>query len=102
MTALLSTNLDIRINILSLDFEQALPYWYAAFEKSLEIIESHVIDYDQKIILIETIRMLSNPDPRKRGHLKNINEKGNNFQLERFVAIFNLLAKKSEYNLTIR
>lgn len=99
MTALLSINLNSQINILSLDFENALPYWQLAFEASLNIIKEHISDFNQQEQIIETIRMLSNPDPRKRGHAKNIKETGNNFQLERFVEIFNLLAKRAEYNL---
>lgn len=100
MTALLSTNLNRQINILSLDFENALPYWQVAFEASLETIKQHLIGYKQTDKLIEAIRMLSNPDPRKRGHPKNFNGYGNHFQLERFVEIFNLLATRAEYNLT--
>lgn len=100
MTALLVTNIDPQINILSMEFENALPYWQRAFESSLETIKDHIAEYNQVDKLIEIIKMLSNPDPRKRGHPKNINGNGNNFQLERFVEIFNLLAAKAEYNLT--
>jgi len=99
MTALLSNNLNPEINILSLSFENALPYWEIAFDKVLEIIEKDLQTFQQKDTLIETMRMLSNPDPRKRGHKKNINRQGNNFQLERFVETFNLLASKAQYNL---
>lgn len=99
MTALLSINLNHQINILSLDFENALPYWQVAFEASLDTIKDQLVDFSQKEKLVETIRMLTSPDPRKRGHPKNINGSGNNFQLERFVEIFNLLATKAEYNL---
>lgn len=102
MTALLSINMNSKINVLSFAFESALAYWQASFEKSLETIRYHIEDYKQKEKLIETIRMLSNPDPLKRGHPKNFIDKGNgnNFQLERFVEIFNFLAKKAEYNIT--
>lgn len=100
MTALLSMNLNTQINILALDFENSLPYWQLAFEDSLETIKQHLIGYNQREKLIDTIKMLCNPDPRKRGHTKNINGNGNNFQLERFVEIFNSLATRAEYNLT--
>ncbi len=100
MTALLSTNLNPQINITALDFENSLPYWQLAFEASLETIKQHIIGFSQHEKVIDTIKMLSNPDPRKRGHTKNVNGKGNNFQLERFVEIFNLLATRAEYNLT--
>lgn len=100
MTALLSTNLNPQINILSLDFENALPYWQLAFDASIETIKQHINGFNQHEKIINTIKMLCNPDPRKRGHPKNINGNGNNFQLERFVEIFNLLATRAEYNLT--
>lgn len=44
--------------------------------------------------------MLCYPDPRKRGHYKNILELGNNFQIELFVEIFNLLARRAELKIT--
>lgn len=101
MTALLSQNIDPKINILSMRFENALPYWIEAFDKSIIIIENHLSNYEDKEKLIETIKMLCNPDPRRRGHIKNIAQKyGSNFNLERFVEIFNLLARRAEYKLT--
>lgn len=100
MTALLSRNLNRQINILSLDFENALPYWQVAFETALDTIKHHLVGFNQADKLTETIKMLSNPDPRKKGHPKNFNNHGNHFQLERFVEIFNLLATRAEYKLT--
>lgn len=100
MTALLSLNISASINILSLPFESALPYWIEAFDKVIQIIIEHTMNVPDQDKLISAIKMLCNPDPRKRGHHKNINGSGNNYQLERFVEIFNLLAKKAEYKLT--
>lgn len=101
MTALLSQSVNPNINILSLPFENALPYWIEAFDNSMITIETHLADYDEKDKLIETIKMLCHPDPRQRGHKKNIAQKhGSNFSLERFVESFNLLARRAEYKLT--
>jgi len=100
MTALLSQNINPNINILTLSFENALPYWIEAFDNSIMTVEEHLSDYDEKDKLIETIKMLCYPDPRKRGHKKNIAQNnGSNFSLERFVEVFNLLSKKAEYKL---
>lgn len=99
LTALLSQSLDSRINILTLSFDNALPYWIDAFEKSIEIINDALGEYDEKDQLINAIRMLSFPDPRRRGHVNNLKEIGNNYQLERFVEIFNLLARRAEFKL---
>jgi len=100
MTALLSQNISSKINILSLNFENALPYWIEAFDNSISIIENHLNDYEYKDKLIDILRMLSYPDPRKRGHPKNIRQLGNNYSMERFVESFNFLAKKAEYKIT--
>lgn len=100
MTALLSQKIDPSINILSLNFENALPYWISAFDEVLIIIDEHTKNIIDQNKLLEAIRMLCQPDPRKRGHIKNIKEFGNNYQLVRFVEIFNLLARKAEYRIT--
>ncbi|RZJ49642.1 MAG: protein kinase [Flavobacterium sp.] len=100
MTALLSQKINSSINILSLNFENALPYWIAAFDEALLVIRDHTKNIDDQEKLLDAIKMLCYPDPRKRGHAKNINQIGNNFQMERFVELFNLLAKKAEYKIT--
>lgn len=100
MTALLSQKINPSINILSLNFENALTYWIKAFDEVLEVIRDHTKNIEDQDRFIEAIRMLCFPDPRSRGHYKNIKEAGNNFQLERFVEIFNLLARKAEYRIT--
>lgn len=99
MTSLLSQKINPSINILTLKFENALPYWLMAFDEVLTVIEEHTRDIEDQQKLIETIRMLCFPDPRKRGHFKNIMGLGNNYQLERFVETFNLLARKAELKI---
>jgi len=100
MTALLSQKINPSINILSLNFENALTYWINAFDEAIDVIKEHTQNIEDQDKLIDAIRMLCFPDPRNRGHFKNIKETGNNFQLERFVEIFNLLARKAEYKIT--
>lgn len=102
MTALLSINLNTQINILSLDFENALPYWQSAFDDCLIFIFQQIKEYPDCEKIVHAIKMMCNPDPHKRGHAKNILQQGNNFQLERFIEIFNLLARKAEYYITKR
>jgi hypothetical protein len=43
--------------------------------------------------------MLCDPDPRVRGHIKNVKGNGNSYSMERFVAVLNLLATKAELKL---
>lgn len=100
MTSLLAQKMPPNINILAINFENALPYWISAFEESIEVLNKHLIGFNERDRLIDAIRMLCFPDPRRRGHIKNIEELGSNFRLERFVEIFNILATKAEYKLT--
>lgn len=100
MTALLSKNINSKINILSLSFESALAYWVDAFDKALIEIEKSISNYPQKKDLIKILNMLCYPDPRLRGHTKNIVNGKNNFRLERVVTAINVLAKKAEFNIT--
>lgn len=99
MTALLAHNLDSSINILTLDFESALAYWVRAFDKAMKQIEEHTVDMPDQAKFMEAVRMLCNPDPRQRGHIKNILSEGDNYELERFIQIFDYLATKAEYKL---
>ncbi len=99
MTALLFRKMDNFINIRSLSFENALAYWIKAFDEAIIVIEDHTNNIVGQDKLIEAIQMLCFPDPRKRGHLKNIQGRGNNYHLERFVEVFNLLARKAEYKI---
>jgi serine/threonine protein kinase len=100
MIALLGSKINSSINILNLDFENALPYWMNAFDESLIVIKEHTEDIEDQDKLLNAIKMLCHPDPKKRGHIKNIKSAGNNYQMERFVEIFNLLARKAEYKIT--
>ncbi len=100
MASLLQQSLDPNINIHTLNFENALPYWIDAFENALKIFEEEITTYENKDKLLELVRMLCFPDPIKRGHKKNVLEKGSNFQLYRFIEHFNLLARKAEYKIT--
>lgn len=102
MTALLSKNINGNISILTLSFEQALSYWITAFEDALEALDNELIalHYEDKDLLLSTIRMLCYPDPRRRGHIKNIKGIGSNFSMERFIEIFNRLARKAEFRIS--
>ena len=70
MTALLSQKINPSINILSLNFENALPYWISAYDEVLEIIKEHTKNIPNQQRLLQAIRMLCHPDPRKEDILK--------------------------------
>ncbi len=100
MTALLSQHINPSINILSLSFDAALPYWVDAFDRVIEVIKDHTERITDQDKFIEILKMLCCPDPRQRGHHKNAHGHGNNYELERFIESFNLLARKAELKLT--
>lgn len=100
MTSLIKSNLEDSLcwtnPKLFGQFEQIKAYLIMAFEQALEDIK-HQIKEDEirdKIILI--IRHLCNPDPTKRGHPKNFQEITSNYNLERFVSMFDDMAKNFE------
>lgn len=99
MTALLIKQINPSINILSLPFKHALPYWVDAFDNVLTNIGEEFIDFEDKDLFISTLRMLCNPDPVKRGHYKDINGNGNSYNMERFVEVFNRMARKAEFKI---
>lgn len=79
-------------------FEEAIPYLVNAHDSAIEEIAQSFpeeIDEDMKDIL----RQLTNPDPRKRGHPKEIKGKRNTYGLQRYVSQFNLMASRAELNL---
>lgn len=75
-------------------YEEYKAYLIQAFEIALQDVESQIEHDFIKENVIESIRYLCNPDPMLRGHKKNIAEIGSNYSLERFVTLFDLMARK--------
>jgi serine/threonine protein kinase len=96
MTALLGKQINPNISILTLPFEEALPYWIEGFDNVMQNLEIDLVDFEDKDLFITNVRMLCYPDPRNRGHFKNIKGNGNSFNMIRFVEAFNLMARKAE------
>lgn len=78
-------------------YEEVLPYIQEAF---LAIVRElhNVIRRDFPKEIPELVKQLCNPDPELRGHPKNFRT-GNSFALERYVSIFDRLAKKAAWSL---
>jgi serine/threonine protein kinase len=73
-------------------------YVILSFEKALNDIGAKIeSDYLREKLLL-MLRYLCNPDPHERGHKKNISELGSNYNLERFITMFDLLARKIKLN----
>ena len=101
MTHLLLERLDPKHHYLEWGdpYSEVLPYLQQAFSQIVrELREQIRSDFSNPIA--ESVKQLCNPDPKRRGHSKNIRSNGNQYSLERYVSLFDLLAKKAEWSLT--
>lgn len=80
-------------------FEELIPYLENAFSKALEEFESNISRDDLKKDLRQLVEYLCNPFPDKRGHPQSISKRGNNYGMERFVTILDVLKRKAEVRL---
>lgn len=84
------------------NFEKDLPYWERLFDEVLynlqEKLDRHM-PKDDLLKTIEIIRSLCHPNPKKRGHKKNIEQGYVQYDMQRFITELNILAKKAEYKL---
>jgi serine/threonine protein kinase len=78
-------------------YHELTPYLEDAFSKALNEFETNINDF--KLELREIVEYLCNPFPDKRGHPKNILSSINNFNLERFVTMLDVLKRKAELRL---
>lgn len=74
-------------------YKEVLPFLIQAFEESLDQIRKEINDKDVEEKVILMIRYLCHPDPTRRGHQKNINGTGENYDLNRFITMFDVLAR---------
>ncbi len=85
-------------------YTEVLPYLQHYFSQVIREIQEKIrIDFADEIA--EQVKQLCNPDPELRGHpknIKNIMHGGNQYSLERYVSIFDRLARKAEWSMTRR
>jgi serine/threonine protein kinase len=91
------------------DFNSVKDYLIDAFYKGLKEFEDHIEDMELKVALREVLEYCCFPDPLKRGHPKSIAESitrqgdrkpyANQFDFQRIVSRFDILAKKNAYKL---
>lgn len=100
MSSYLMKNLNITTPIaLSKSFKNDEPYLLNAFQTALIEIEDSIPIESLKAEIIQLVKYLCHPNPKKRGHPQNIKLKGSNYSLERFVSQLNILQKKAEIAL---
>lgn len=83
------------------DFYADLPYFQFAFNIALQILDEEISKYSTNLgrELIPIVKMLCNPDPLKRGYIKNVKTEVNQYSLERFISKFDHIAKMAEYGI---
>ena len=79
-------------------YEGVLPYVTDAFDRVLSDVES-LLDNDHVADLNVHLRQLCHPDITQRGHPINIRRKFDQYSLERYVSIFDRLARLAEVSL---
>ena len=82
-------------------YSEVLPYLQKVFAQVIRELRDQIRpDFADPIV--ESVQQLCNPDPKRRGHSKNIGSGGNQYSLERYVSLFDRLARKAEWSLTHR
>lgn len=101
MTALLRTHIPDSFSWekWSGTYEELIPYLENGFSCALNEFETNITRDDLKTELRQIVEYLCNPFPEKRGHPKNVFSKGNNYNLERFVTILDVLRRKAELRI---
>lgn len=75
-------------------YDQALPFVYDAFAEVLEEFGACLPDVVREDLVTST-RELCDPNPGLRGHPKTRRERGSSYRLERYIALYDLLARKA-------
>lgn len=80
-------------------YTQVLPEVREAFGSALREFEGNVPGTRLRTALREAVSQLCDPDPLLRGHPSNRVGAANRYSLERYVALFNLLAQRAEIGI---
>ena len=79
-------------------YRDVLPYLQHIFLEIIRQMEMTIKnEYANDIVTI--VKQLCNPDPELRGHPINISSGVERYSLERYVSVFDRLAKRAEYSL---
>lgn len=80
-------------------YDELIPYLENGFTCALIEFETNITREDLKNELKQLVEHLCNPFPEKRGHPKNVLSNGNNYNMERFVTILDVLKRKAEIRI---
>ena len=104
MTHLLFKRLDVRFHFNNWNgtYSQVLPYIQKVFTQVIRELRGGELHSDFAEDIADAIGQLCNPDTESRGHPKNLRYGGNRYSIERYVSLFDRLAKQAEWSLTHR
>ncbi len=102
MTHLLFKRLDRRFHFDNWNgtYSQVLPYIQQVFTQVIRELREWKLHSDFAEDITDAIGQLCNPDTELRGHPKNFRYGGNRYSIERYISLFDRLAKKAEWSLT--
>ena len=82
-------------------YSEVLPYLNHVFAQIISDLQKYIrTDYANEIA--DIVKQLCHPNPKQRGHPKNVVSSANQYSLERYISILNMLAKRAELSLTYR
>ena len=79
-------------------YRKVLPHIRDAHDKAFQEFESRLPD-QIRFHMGQAVRQLCEPDPLLRGHPRTRAESGSPYSLQRYVSMFDLLARKAEWHL---
>lgn len=79
-------------------FHEILPYLRDAFDRAIQQVGEQIPLGPRKDLLV-IVRQLCDPDPTLRGHPLNRVGMTNPYSAERYVTVFDVLARKAEFKL---
>jgi serine/threonine protein kinase len=87
---------------MSNNFDNDISEWERAFSESLfdfEITINKILPRERSDEIILLVKCLCHPDPRKRGHQRNIGTHIAQYSLERFISRLDIFAKEAEFGI---
>lgn len=83
------------------DFASVLPFIRDSWDEVMTEFEKDISNLPETLLreLVITVRQLTEPDPTRRGHPKNVINQSSQFTLERYISLFDRLARRAEYDL---
>jgi len=80
-------------------YKEVLPYLIEAYDKAIYCFLQHIEEDEIKQELNLALRQLCHPNPRERGHPRDIESIGSSMSVERYISLFKRLAILSEHKL---